>query len=77
MKFPSSFEREAVIIRSQRVSQELAGRFRSEADTLLKLSQLEGQLEDSLYRALSELRQVQALRKEREEKARTHKAKTA
>ena len=77
MKFASSFEREAVIIPSQRVSKELAGTFRAEADTLLKLSQVEAHLEDSFYRALEELRQVQGLRKDREEKARARKARTA
>ena len=64
-------------IPSQSVSQELAGTFRREADTLLKLSQVEAHLEDAFYKALGELQRVQKQRKEREEKARAHKAKTA
>ena len=54
-------------IRSQSVSQELAGTFRSEADTLVKLSQVEANLEDSFHRAVDELRRLQGLRKGREE----------
>ena len=64
-------------IRSQRVSDGLAWTFRSEADTLLKLSQVEANLEEAFYKALQELQRVQTQRKEREEKARAHKAKTA
>ena len=42
---------------------QLADAFPRLADDLLKLYHLEAQLEGSLYRALDELRRVQALRK--------------
>ena len=50
-------------IPTQSVSQELAGTFRREADTLLKLSQVETHLEDVFYRALDELRRAQTVRR--------------
>ena len=79
MKFPTSFERAAMSIPSRSISDELAATFRGEADTLLKLSQVEAHLEDSFYRALDELQRLQRIRKDREEKAiaRKAKAKTA
>ena len=74
-EFPTSVECEAVIIRSQRVSQELAGTFRREADTLLKLSQVEASLENAFYKALQELQRVQTQRRECEASARAARLK--
>ena len=64
-------------IRSQSVSEELAATFRSEADTLLTLSQIEANLDDAFHKAVQELQRLQAIRKEREAKARKARDKTA
>ena len=64
-------------IPSRSLSDELAAAFRGEADTLLKLSQIEASLDDAFHKAVQELQRVQKRRKDRQEKARAHKAKTA
>ena len=66
-------------IPSRNISDELAATFRREADTLLKLSLAEANLDDAFHKAVQELRRVQKQRKDREEmlRARKAKAKTA
>ena len=60
-----------------RSSSGLASTYREDANLLLKLTEMQATLEGSFYRALDELQRLQGIRKEREEKARAHKAKTA
>ena len=56
-----------------RASEDLAGTFRDNADLLVKLAEMQATLEGSFYRAHHELRRVQKLRTDREEKAKQPK----
>ena len=73
MTFPFDPRHKLSEATGSRSSESLAESFRDNADILLKLADMQATLEGSYYRAHHELRRVQKLRRDREEKARVEK----